>query len=172
MRVHGGAQVDAGWTMLDRPAELPTGAPFERRRPASAAASLAGEEAGASSLGAVLSILRRRRFTLILSSLLMPLLAWIALGQVTPRYTATASVLYEPNTYTLPELQSILRADPTTEAVMASQAEIVRGLRTAERVAERFGLDRDPAFNRALRPPGLPARLLEDARRTVARYLP
>ena len=158
--------------MLDRPAELPTGAPFERRRPASAAASLAGEEVGAPSLGAVLSILRRRRFTLILSSLLMPLLAWIALGQVTPRYTATASVLYEPNTYTLPELQSILRADPTTEAVMASQAEIVRGLRTAERVAERFGLDRDPAFNRALRPPRLPARLLEDARRTVARYLP
>jgi capsular exopolysaccharide synthesis family protein len=158
--------------MLDRPANLANDAPFERHRPASALAALTGEVAGPASLGAVLSVLRRRRLTLILSSLLMPLLAWIALGEVTPRYTATASVLYEPNSYTLPELQSILRADPTTEAVMASQAEIVRGLRTAERVAERFGLDRDPEFNRALRPPGALAQLLESARRVAARDVP
>ena len=42
---------------------------------------------------------------------------------------------------------------------MASQIEIVQGLRMAERVAARFELGRNPEFNPALRIPSLPARL-------------
>ncbi|MBN8908392.1 MAG: hypothetical protein J0H99_17615, partial [Rhodospirillales bacterium] len=76
--------------------------------------------------------------------MLPPLLALVALGQITPRYTATGTLIYDPSEYSARELQSILRVDPTTDAVMASQAEIVRSLPAAGRIAERFVLDRSP----------------------------
>jgi len=106
---------------------------------------------GASLFGA----LRRRRLPLASSIMLTPLLAAIALHQVTPRYTATGTVYYDDRGFAARELQSVLRVDPTTDAVMASQAEIARGLSVAERIADRLNLDRDPAFNPALRPPSL-----------------
>ena len=105
--------------------------------------------------GILLLALRRRRLPLLLSVLLVPLLALVALRQVTPRYSATATVLYEPNTFVARELQSILRVDPTTEAVMFSQAEIIRSLRIAERVADRFSLYESPEFNFDVRPRNL-----------------
>ena len=56
----------------------------------------------------------------------------------TARYTAEGSVLYEPSAYAAQELQSILRVDPITDAVAASQAEVARSVRTAQRIAERL----------------------------------
>ena len=82
------------------------------------------------------------------------LLAFVAIKQLTPRYTAVGTLIYEPSEYKLRELQSILQNDPTTEAVMASQAEIVRGLRVVEAVVERGNLYDNPEFNPALRPRG------------------
>jgi uncharacterized protein involved in exopolysaccharide biosynthesis len=90
---------------------------------------------------------------------LVPLLVGVALSRITPRYTATGAVIYEPSAYALQELQSILRVDPTTDAIMASQAEIVRGLHTAERIADRLQLQDLPEFNPAMRPPSTLSRL-------------
>ena len=112
-----------------------------------------GAEGSGISVGSALRILRRRRAAFLLSLLLVPGLAWVALKQAVPRYTATATVLYDPSAYAARELQSILRADPTTEPVMSSQAEIVRGLPIATRVAAQFSLYDSPEFNPALRPP-------------------
>lgn len=103
---------------------------------------------------ALLGILRRRRLPLLVCIMTVPLLAAVAISRMTPYYTARGALIYEPSEYKLRELQSILRVDPTTEAVMASQAEILHSLRIAERVAERGNLFNDPEFNRALRPPG------------------
>lgn len=104
------------------------------------------------------SALRRRKLPFLVCVLFIPLCALIALRQVTPRYTASGTLIYEPSEYKVRELQSILRADPTTEAVMASQAEILHSLHIAQRVAERGNLFANPEFNRALRPPSLWAR--------------
>jgi succinoglycan biosynthesis transport protein ExoP len=144
-------------------------APTEPTRPAAAeaarhsarrrAAATLPAQAGLT-LAAALAILRRRRLTLALFLVLVPLLAWIALQRVPPRYTATGAVFYDPAGYAVQELQSILRVDPTTDAVLNSQAEILRSLRIAERVADRLDLAADPAFNPALRPPGLLRRAL------------
>ncbi len=130
-----------------------------------------GGQDNAAGLALALAVLRRRRLALIVTMLLVPLLGWIALGQMTPRYSAAAIVLYEPNAFAARELQSILRVDPTTEAVMYSQAEIVRGLRIAERVAGRFALYDNPEFNAELRPPGGPRRWLEATRAFGAKLL-
>ena len=102
----------------------------------------------------MLAALRRHRVALLANILLWPLFAFIAIKQVAPRYTAVGTLVYEPSEYKVRELQSILQADPTTEAVMASQAEILRGLRVVQRVAERGNLYDNPEFNPALRPHG------------------
>ncbi len=109
-------------------------------------------------IGVVLGAVRRHGWTLIACIIVTPLLMLIALHQMTPRYTATAIVIYNPSEFAPRELQSILRVDPTTDAVMASQTEIVRSLPTAERVADRFNLYTSPEFNWRLRRPSLPAR--------------
>jgi uncharacterized protein involved in exopolysaccharide biosynthesis len=105
-------------------------------------------------LRAALAVLRRRKLALILCTVLVPLCALLAIRQMTPRYTAAGALIYEPSQYKVRELQSILQADPTTEAVMASQAEILQSLHIAQKVAERGNLYADPEFNRSLRPPG------------------
>jgi succinoglycan biosynthesis transport protein ExoP len=97
---------------------------------------------------------RQRRKTLIATILLVPFCAYLTLMQISPLYTATGSLIYEPSSYRMREMQSILREDPTTEAMMASQAEILRSLHIAQKVAERGNLYANPEFNASLRPPG------------------
>jgi capsular exopolysaccharide synthesis family protein len=102
-----------------------------------------------------MAALRQRRKTLIATIVLIPLCAFLVLQQITPLYTATGSLIYEPNDFTLRELQSILRSDPMTEAKMASQAELLQSLHVAEEVTKRGNLFGNPEFNVDLRPPGL-----------------
>ncbi len=148
--------------MLDRPAEPATGAPTPDRshyvgdRPASHGDALSPR--------LLLAALRRRRVALLANILLWPLFAFIAIKQITPRYTAIGTLVYEPSDYKVRELQSILQVDPTTEAVMASQAEILRGLHVVQRVAERGNLFDNPEFNHALRPRGHLQRAIDAAR--------
>lgn len=111
------------------------------------------------SFAVCLAMVRRHRLPLALCILLVPTLAFVAISQVTPTYTATGTLIYDPSEYAARELQSILRFDPTTDAVMASQAEIVKGLSIAERVADQLHLERYPEFNFTLRRPSLLSRI-------------
>jgi polysaccharide biosynthesis transport protein len=96
---------------------------------------------------ATLGIFRRHLWAFMTIAVLVPACAWVAIQRTTPRYTATGSLLYEPSEYKGRELESMLRTDPTTEAVMASQAEILQSLKIAQRVAERGHLYDNPEFN-------------------------
>ncbi len=139
--------------MLDKAAHPAGAAPVPewgpRRPPVDPQRDLSSE-----SLSGFISALRQRRKTLIATIVLVPLCAWLTLQQITPLYTASGSLIYEPSSYKLRELQSILREDPTTEAMMASQAEILHSLHIAQKVADRGNLFDNPEFNVALRPPG------------------
>ena len=108
---------------------------------------------------ATIGILRRHLAAFLIVLVLVPGCAWVALQRVTPRYTAVGSLIYEPSDYKTRELQSILQTDPTTEAVMASQAEILQDLKIAQRVAERGNLFADPEFNPDLAPKSLTGRV-------------
>ena len=88
------------------------------------------------------------------------MLAYIAMSQLTPRYTATGTLLYDADGYKVRELQSILRVDPITDAVMASQAEVLRGMPVVEQVASRLNLLTNPEFNASLRRPPWPRQVL------------
>ena len=149
--------------MLDRPADPATATPAPNRGNGAGGdrSALPGDTL---SPRALLATLRRRRVALLGNVLVWPLLAFIAIRQVAPLYTAVGALVYEPSQYKVRELQSILQVDPTTEAVMASQAEILRGLRVVQRVAERGNLYDNPEFNHAVRPRGHVQRALDAIR--------
>ena len=124
--------------------------------PAPAATSLVGlppQDREVVNANAVLAILRRHRLPWLAATLLITLAGIVALHRITPLYTASGMLIYEPNQYRSPAMQSVLREDPATEATMASEAEVLQSLKIAQRVAERGNLDANPEFNRALRPP-------------------
>jgi capsular exopolysaccharide synthesis family protein len=152
--------------MLDRPSGHEAEAPPNRRRATPGAGSGPSEQG--LNLPLLLAILRRRRAPLLAVILVVPLAAMVALSQVAPRYTATGTLIFEPPEYKLRELQSILHSDPANEAVMASQAEIIRGRHIVERVAQQLALLDKPEFNPALRPPSMTSRVLAMAQGAVA----
>jgi capsular exopolysaccharide synthesis family protein len=138
--------------MLDSPAEAAGGQPAAGRgRAANPHATIADDAlAGAR---AILQMLRRRRWLLLAWLLVVPLLSWVALNRMTPRFTAVGALIYQPSEYKVRELQSALRTDPVTEAVMASQSEILQSLHIVKKVADRGNLYDNPEFNPALRTP-------------------
>ncbi len=81
--------------MLDGPAAR-TEAPLKAKPDRLHARVLSGHgEAGSPSGTAVLSMLRRRMPLLFASIVLVPLLTYIAVGQLTPLYSATGTLLYD-----------------------------------------------------------------------------
>jgi succinoglycan biosynthesis transport protein ExoP len=135
--------------MLDRPVE--SRAPAERR-PNLRQAPLSGEpiEPEGLTVTALLAALRRRRWVLILCAVLFPVVALIAAKQLTPRYTATTTLLFETQNYSDPVRGTFL-PESTTDAVVSSQVEVIRSLSIARRVARQFNLDDRPEFSWWLR---------------------
>ena len=142
--------------MLDTPAGSGQTAPPRERRPP----GHSGPGDPVPNGRALLASLRRRLLPFLACALLIPILAALALHRITPLYTATGTLIYEPNAYKPRELQSILRTDRITEAVMASQAQVLGGLRLIEPMAQQLHLFSDPEFNPALRRPGRIGRAL------------
>ena len=131
--------------MLDRPV-AETRPPAERRPAMPTQHSGPMIEPEGLNLAALIGALRRRRMVLLACLLLFPAIALIAAKNLTPRYTAGTTVMFEPTEYAARELQSILRDESTTDAVLASQVEIIRSLSVARRVVRRFGLTEREEF--------------------------
>ena len=117
------------------------------------------------SMRVLLAAFRRRLWAFLAVLFIVPAGAWVAIQRSAPLYTATGALLYEPSEYKARELQSILRSDPITDAVLASQAEVLRSLKIAQRVAERGRLYDNPEFNPALRPPSRLTAFIRDMTR-------
>ncbi len=158
--------------MLDQPAGAPQASPVTRRDRSQSRAPAERLDPAALNGAAIVAILRRRKLPLLASVVLVPLLSYVAIGQLTPLYTATGTLLYDTSEYKLRELQSILRADPITDGVMATQAEVLRGMPLVEQVASRLNLHTNAEFNVALRPPSLPRRAVTMVRQWLARLIP
>ena len=131
--------------MLDRPV-ADTRPPAERRTAMPTLNTAPTIEPEGLNLAALIGALRRRRMVLLACLLLFPAIALIATKNLTPRYTAGTTVMFEPTEYAARELQSILRDESTTDAVLASQVEIIRSLSVARRIVRRFGLTEREEF--------------------------
>ena len=91
-------------------------------------------------------VLARQLWAVLLPACLVPLLGGIAITRMPSLYTATGTVLYDPVGYTPDVLQSILKTDPTTDTVVASQAAILASLAIAQRVVDGLDLAQAPGF--------------------------
>lgn len=91
-------------------------------------------------------ILARQLWAILLPACLVPLLGFVAIERMPTLYTATGTVIYDPAGYTPDLLQSILKTDPTTDTVVASQAAILASQSVAHRVADALDLAQAPGF--------------------------
>ena len=119
--------------MLDRP-QAPMEAPARPRR--DAAARPPDQMPPALNGAALLAILRRRKLSPAGVDPAVPAADLRRTSASSPRATPPrGTLLYDAAEYKLRELQSILRVDPITDAVMATQAEVLRGMPVVEQVA-------------------------------------
>lgn len=122
-------------------------------------------------LALFLRILRRRRWTLILSVIIGLLLTIVAVSQMTPKYTATLELIIEPKQISVIDLESIIAQAPPDADLIASQIEIIRSRDLAGKVIDRLNLDENPEFNPTLQEPGVVASTIDAIKSEVMNWL-
>jgi uncharacterized protein involved in exopolysaccharide biosynthesis/Mrp family chromosome partitioning ATPase len=117
---------------------------------ANATARQTAEAHGASGYGAafdqLLGLLARQVWAILLPMILVPAVAGLAISRMPVLYTASGTVLYDPASYAPDVLQSIIKTDPTTDTVVASQAAILASGSIAHRMAQALDLGAQPGF--------------------------
>lgn len=106
-------------------------------------------------LALLLRVVRRRKWTLILSVITAVALTMVALSQIVPKYTATLELIIEPKQINIIDLESIIAQVPPGADMIASQIEIIRSRDLASEVIDRLDLDDRAEFNPSLQPPGM-----------------
>ncbi|MPZ10907.1 MAG: hypothetical protein GEU89_11965 [Kiloniellaceae bacterium] len=100
----------------------------------------------------VLGVVWRRK-AIILTCIVIALSgAIIANGVITPRYTATASIIVEPNRQKLLEFDSVMSNMPVSMETMQSEVQVLKSPTMARRVVDSLGLTALAEFNPALEP--------------------
>ncbi|MCR9267848.1 MAG: GumC family protein, partial [Alphaproteobacteria bacterium] len=105
-------------------------------------------------LGAMITVLRRRMWTLISSGVLVFLLVALVTLQLTPRYTAVAQVAIEVRQSQVMDFEAVMSGLPPDSAAVDTEVEILRSRQLASAVVDRLGLVNYPEFNARLREPG------------------
>jgi polysaccharide biosynthesis transport protein len=109
-------------------------------------------------------VVARQLWIIVIPLLLAPVLGFIAVTRIPMLYTATGTVIYDPAGYAPEVLQSILKTDPTTDTVVASQGAILASLSIAHRVAVALDLAAQPGFAAPADSPLAQRSLMLDAR--------
>jgi succinoglycan biosynthesis transport protein ExoP len=86
-------------------------------------------------------------------AVLVPAFTMLGLKRLTPHYRAEGTLLYAPVDFAPKLLHGVIAANPGTDAVMASQAAIIRSLPTVKALILKLNLARRAEFNPGLAPP-------------------
>lgn len=100
----------------------------------------------------VLGIVWRRKWIIIACTIVALSGAIIVNGVVTPRYTATASIIVEPRQQKIVEFDSVLSNLPVSLETMESEVQVIRSPAMAKQVVDSLGLSALAEFNPALAP--------------------
>lgn len=125
-------------------------------RPSPPKASRARIAADPGDLSALLGVLRRRRATIVVTTLLSLAAAIAYLAVATPLYRATASILIDFRRLTPIGQDQLSMNGKVNDAAVDSQAVIIDSSGVAQQVVKALSLDKDPEF---LEPLSLPARI-------------
>lgn len=98
----------------------------------------------------VLRVIQHRRFTILACLIIIPILTAIAIGRMTPLYTATTVLIYEPHhSNLLADLQKAI--DPgAPDSSLESQIEIIKSRTIIQKVVDALGLVLKAEFNPAI----------------------
>ncbi|HEX4508320.1 MAG TPA: polysaccharide biosynthesis tyrosine autokinase [Alphaproteobacteria bacterium] len=99
-------------------------------------------------------IIRRRANVILGATILGTVLATIFIFQLTPRYTAEATVMLETRKNQMVDFTSLMAGLTGDQSVVRSEMEILKSRALADKVAEKLEMDTWPEFNPALRKPG------------------
>lgn len=116
----------------------------------------------------VIKILRRRRGLIAATVLLLTgLSAALAYG-LTPQYTASASVVVDPQAARVVNSEAVIEEQTQDRSVIETEIKVLQSRSFARRVIEHTGLLDDPELNRALQRP----QPLHERLQPVTRWLP
>jgi polysaccharide biosynthesis transport protein len=105
-----------------------------------------GEDEGIDLSGLVL-FLKRRWKQIVGTAVLIAVLTALALLQMTPRYSASASVAVQNQKQQVVNIQDVMSDLTPDAATMETQAAILRSNRLTAMMVDQLHLDRDPEFN-------------------------
>ena len=95
-------------------------------------------------------LIRRKWLILLIVLILTGLILWVLL-QLTPRYIATAEIVFDAQPSPMVDFQAALTGKPQDEAAILSEIEIIKSRKLAHKVVYKLELDTNPEFNASLR---------------------
>lgn len=98
-----------------------------------------------------LRILGRRKWVIVATAVVLTALTAGALFLITPRYTASVEIAFDPKPTSMIDFSAAFTGAPQDEAALLSELEIIGSRRLAKRVIDKLDLYRDPEFNSTLR---------------------
>jgi exopolysaccharide transport family protein len=103
-------------------------------------------------LNQLISTFRRR--SRVFAAVLVVIFAAVVVVtfQMTPRYTATATVMIDTRKHDVSNIEEVMSGLPADSSAVDTEVEILKSRTLAERVVDALKLDNDPEFNAKLRP--------------------
>lgn len=98
----------------------------------------------------LLAILKRRRWVILSTVLLMTTLAVLVGLQITPKYTAKALVMIDPRLANVVDVEAVVQGLGTDASTVETQMRVIKSRDSIERVMDQLALFDDPEFNLAL----------------------
>ena len=102
----------------------------------------------------------RWRMLVLWTTVALTALATFVVFRLTPEYTGTAQVLVGIQQVKIGKVEDLVSELKGPDEMIATEIGIIRSRSIAEKVVNKLGLENNPEFNPALRPPSLIARLL------------
>jgi capsular exopolysaccharide synthesis family protein len=98
----------------------------------------------------LIAILRRRRWVILSTILVLTTLAVLVGLQITPKYTAKALVMIDPRQSKVVNVEQVLQGLGTDASTVETQIKVLKSRDLVDRIMGKLGLYQDPEFNRAL----------------------
>lgn len=140
--------------------QLPTPSPTPKGR--NAALAFSGSTAEPTfDFVELLSVLRRRKNVICACVALITVIGAAMIFQITPRYTAEASVLLDARKIDVVDVQAVLSNLPPDLAVVRGEIEVMKSPQIAAKVVNTLNLTSVPEFNSKLQQPSLFSPILQ-----------
>jgi exopolysaccharide transport family protein len=110
----------------------------------------APEYAGGVDIKDLIAILRRRKWVIISTALILTTLAVLIGLQITKKYTATTMVMIDPQQADVVNLQAVVQGLTTDSATVETQINVLQSQDLAAQVMDSLSLFNDPEFNQTL----------------------